>query len=371
MEAAIQPRYCNVRLYGRMGSQFGRVHRFLLESGTTSEAISALISQVKGVRQYFAEAKEKGIEFAVFVGRRNLIEKELPLPVGEGQEIRIAPVLRGSKRGGVLQTIVGIVLIVVGAYISEYDGGATLSAGIGMVVGGVVQMLTPLPKGLHSKDSPENTPSYSFNGPVNTQAQGVPVPLLYGGPMKVGSAVISAGIDTDDTSVYSPGAGPGHMGGGGGCVTAESYVHVVRPDGSVEAIHAGEVRVGDVLQGADPETLEPRTALVTYSETVEQPCVEIELGYNVRLRCSRSAPIPTPEGLVYAPDLEGLAAAKRDPRGEGWAGVEAVHDIGPRFVQHLTVDDGADGHCFWAGDRPEAQILHHNKQAAITVQDGR
>lgn len=43
------------------------------------------------------------------------------------------------------------------------------------------------------------------------------MPLLYG-RLKVGSAVISAGIDVDDT-VYtpaSPGAGSGTMGGGGG-----------------------------------------------------------------------------------------------------------------------------------------------------------
>jgi hypothetical protein len=43
------------------------------------------------------------------------------------------------------------------------------------------------------------------------------VPLLYG-RLKVGSAVISAGIDTADTSYtpVTPGAGSGSMGGGGG-----------------------------------------------------------------------------------------------------------------------------------------------------------
>ena len=43
------------------------------------------------------------------------------------------------------------------------------------------------------------------------------MPLLYG-RLKVGSAVISAGIDTKDTAYTptAPGAGSGTMGGGGG-----------------------------------------------------------------------------------------------------------------------------------------------------------
>jgi hypothetical protein len=78
-----------------------------------------------------------------------------------------------------------------------------MGAGIAMIAGGVVQLLTPVPKGMSAKDASANTPSYNFNGPVNTEAQGHPVPLFYGGPMTVGSAVASAGIDTVDTA-YVP-----------------------------------------------------------------------------------------------------------------------------------------------------------------------
>lgn len=71
-----------------------------------------------------------------------------------------------------------------------------------MVIRGVVQMLTPTPRGLGVKDSAENAPSYSLNGTVNTQAQGTPAPLAYGGHdtkgMFVGSAVISGGILAED-----------------------------------------------------------------------------------------------------------------------------------------------------------------------------
>ncbi|HCW20974.1 MAG TPA: phage tail protein, partial [Achromobacter sp.] len=52
-------------------------------------------------------------------------------------------------------------------------------------------------RGLSTRDSPDNGASYNFNGPVNTSAQGIPVPVLYG-RMIVGSAVISAGIYAED-----------------------------------------------------------------------------------------------------------------------------------------------------------------------------
>ncbi|MGP1664447.1 MAG: host specificity factor TipJ family phage tail protein, partial [Rhodanobacter sp.] len=48
-------------------------------------------------------------------------------------------------------------------------------------------------------------------------------------------------------------------GRGGGCPTVDSPVRRVLEDGSVEVIRAGDVRVGDVLEGADPVTLERMT----------------------------------------------------------------------------------------------------------------
>lgn len=81
-------------------------------------------------------------------------------------------------------------------------GGATVGTalfglGVSLALGGVVQMLSPQQRGLSTRDNPENGASYSFNGPVNTTAQGNCVPVLYG-EMMVGSAVVSAGIYAED-----------------------------------------------------------------------------------------------------------------------------------------------------------------------------
>jgi len=194
--SAMTERMRTVRLYGQLGSRFGRSFRLAVNS--PAEAIRALCAIVPGFQQYLATAKEQGMAFAVFIGKQNITKDQLQDPPG-ADDIRIAPVLLGSKRGGVLNIILGVVMIVVGVWTQNYN---LVYSGAVMAIGGVVQMLGPQPKGLGSQDSVENQPSYSMNGTVNTQAQGNPVPVPYGGHdtkgMLVGSAVISGGIMAED-----------------------------------------------------------------------------------------------------------------------------------------------------------------------------
>jgi len=156
--------------------------------------------QFAGFERYMTESASKGLRFAVFNGKENIAEDSLDKPTG-GEVIRIVPVLAGSKRAGSLQTIVGAVLVAA-AFVLSFTPFAGASPflyqmGAALMVGGVLQMLSPQPKGLGAQDRPNNRPSYSFNGPVNTSAQGNPVGLLYG-QMIVGSSVISAGIYAQD-----------------------------------------------------------------------------------------------------------------------------------------------------------------------------
>lgn len=212
-----------VRLYGRLGAQFGRVHTLDLDSRTPSEAVQALCSQHPGLQAYLTNAGSRGEVYAVFVGKVNIGRDRLDFPAND--DIRIAPILRGSKRAGVLQTLVGAVLIVVGyaATVTNFYGGSVwgpyvTAAGVSMMAGGIIQMLTPMPRNMHAKDRGASEASYNFNGPVNTQAQGNPVPYFAGGPLTIGSCVISAGIDVLDhsTTIVGGHQNPklGYMGGG-------------------------------------------------------------------------------------------------------------------------------------------------------------
>ncbi|NMX27548.1 tail assembly protein [Pseudomonas sp. WS 5406] len=199
-----------VRLYGSLGASFGRVHRLAVSNA--SEAIHALCILVPGFERFLMESKDRGVTYSIFLGRDNIGQDRLKAPPGAA-DIRIAPVLVGSKRAGSMQTIIGVALIVAASYFSGGLASGSSSAligassttgwtfaasmGISMAMGGVAQLMSPMAKGLGTMDRPENRASYSFNGPVNTSIQGSPVGLLYG-QLTVGSAVISAGIYAQD-----------------------------------------------------------------------------------------------------------------------------------------------------------------------------
>lgn len=201
-----------IKLSGSLAAKFGRIHQRLLETGTTNEAFSALKNTLQGFELFIKEQAKLGLRYAIFRNGRNTGTDEFGL--AGTTEIRIVPVITGSKRAGILQTIIGAVLIVA----SFIPGLQMLMApGVAMVAGGVVQMLSPQAKGLKGRESDENAPSYAFGGAVNTTAAGNPVGIGYG-KRRIGGAIISAGIYAEDiaTSKRPIQSGGGSGGNGGG-----------------------------------------------------------------------------------------------------------------------------------------------------------
>ncbi|HEN3579750.1 TPA: tail assembly protein [Yersinia enterocolitica] len=190
-----------IKLSGSLATRFGRNHQRVISH--TKEAFKALSVTIPGFEEYLVTAKKRGLTFAIFKGGKNIGKDELDLASG-GQEIRIVPVIIGSKKAGIFQTILGAVLVAVGAVMTVMSGGTASPLAMGffqvggaMMLGGVVQMLSPQVGGLASRQSPDNKPSYAFGGPVNSTAQGNPVGVLYG-KRRIGGAVISAGIYAED-----------------------------------------------------------------------------------------------------------------------------------------------------------------------------
>lgn len=211
-----------IRFYGRLGQKYGRVHRMCVRNA--AEVIRAFAAQFPDFDAYLTQSRDRNVGYAVFYGKENLAKEQLHDPAGN-EDIRIAPMIMGAKNGGITRIIEGIVIIVVSMFLdywtggtfSELTGGSTYEMGLAMIIGGVIQLLTPTPKGRSAKDRPENMPNYSFNGPINTQAQGNPFQVLYG-ELIIGSAVASAGILAVDA--YAPTGGtsttPSTTTGGGG-----------------------------------------------------------------------------------------------------------------------------------------------------------
>jgi len=201
-----------IKLSGSLAVKFGREHRRLLDSGTTTEAFSAIKNTLQGFEQFIKEQAKLGMRYAIFRNGRNTGEDEFGL--SGTREIRIVPVIAGGKRAGVMQTILGAVLIVVGVFTTIFGdySGSVIQLGAAMVAGGVVQMLSPQARGLKGREAADNAPSYAFGGAVNTTAAGNPVGIGYG-KRRIGGAIISAGIYAEDIATSKR---PIQSGGGNG-----------------------------------------------------------------------------------------------------------------------------------------------------------
>lgn len=194
--------WTTVYLSGPLIRRFFRKKDYLLDSQNTWEVFRALKATLEGFEQEIKRLEALGMRFAIFRNRKNVGEDDFER--GGASEIRIVPVVGGSKRGGTLQTIVGAVMVVVGLVITGGTfgagapfGSAMITMGASMMVGGVIQMLSPQAKGLSQSGAPENLPSYAFGSAKNTTASGNPVPICIG-ERRWGGAIISASIEAQD-----------------------------------------------------------------------------------------------------------------------------------------------------------------------------
>lgn len=200
-----------IKLYGVLGKKFGREFHLAVES--TREAVKALSVQVPGFEQFMLTAHEQGLAFAVFQDDENISEDQIDFETG-AKVIKIVPKVIGAGGNGVLQTILGAVMVVVGVVMLYIPGAqpfaaSVIGAGIGMMIGGIAQMMMPkMDEGDQNQDG--NRANKGFGGAVTTIAQGNPVPILYG-QREVGGFIVNAGQFAVDT--FSS-ADAGYTGGG-------------------------------------------------------------------------------------------------------------------------------------------------------------
>jgi len=191
-----------IKVYGSL-AKFLKRRVFKADVANPAEAVRFLLANFPAVRGHMADQHYK-----VLVSDRPLQigdePDQLHLPVGALEEIRIVPVMVGAG-GTTGQILAGIGLIAFSLLlpgIGAAIGGAAMTKigliGGAMVLGGVAQMLTPVPQVATGPDSEQDPrKSYSFSGIQNVSRQGVPVPIVYGETI-VGSVTISSTILTDD-----------------------------------------------------------------------------------------------------------------------------------------------------------------------------
>lgn len=188
-----------IRIYGRL-AKFLKRRKFEAEVSNAAEAVRFLVTNFPQLERHMAEQ-----HYRVSVGSYDLSLDEIHDPAGS-QEIKIVPVVAGA--GAVGRIIAGVGLLALSfipgfaAWAGPTAYGLITGVGASLVLGGVSQLLTPVPtlsapSTVDTAKDPRK--SYSFSGIQNTSRQGTPVPIVYGETL-VGSIVISAGIDTEQVT---------------------------------------------------------------------------------------------------------------------------------------------------------------------------
>ena len=182
-----------IKLHGILGKRFGQF--FKLDVQTAREATHAIACQNKEFKRFMLESDKLGLKFAVFLGRKNISENDID-NVTDTDVIHIVPRIVGSGGDSFnwLQVIGGYLLVGVGVALGFNP--AIMSAGFGLMVGGVAGLLMPTPQ-MDNQDPDGNKANKGFGSAVTTVSQGNPVPILYG-EREIGGFYASGGIYAED-----------------------------------------------------------------------------------------------------------------------------------------------------------------------------
>lgn len=196
----------SIHLHGSLGEQFGPL--FKLDVATAGEAIRALHVNLEG----FGDALKDGA-FEIVRGETidsfHLdLEDVMGFRLGS-KDLHIVPVVAGSKRGGLVKTILGVALIGAAVF---FSGGALAApiggasgllggftygnlalVGLAVTLAGVSKLLTP-----SNSATSGNSNLFSVS---TTSEEGVAVPLVYGRYMAQ-PILISAGLSIERVSTY-------------------------------------------------------------------------------------------------------------------------------------------------------------------------
>lgn len=189
------PKLATIRFYGDL-QRFG--YRFDLNVRTAAEGLHALFLQIPHLKQEFREGW-----YQIRISGSDVNPDELHQRVHEllipNAVIHIVPRIEGAKNAGAFQFIAGAAILAVGWWnpAGWSFGGSMMAAGAAMMMGGVAQMLTPMPKQPNMSRSEEEKGNTYFSNLENAVAQGMAVPVAFGEIM-CGSRVISQSVEIMD-----------------------------------------------------------------------------------------------------------------------------------------------------------------------------
>lgn len=178
----------------------------------TGHSVSEVINGMCKATDAFNPRPGTGRHAISVVGFDTVESLSEPLPA-DIEELHLVPTMSGGKKGGFFQIVLGVVLIAA----AVWTGGATLagfqlgiaggslgllgSAGLSMVLGGLMSFLSPTPKAdSYSNDVADPEASKYLGATANTTKIGTRIPIPYG-RNKLFGHYISFDVDSKDVAI--------------------------------------------------------------------------------------------------------------------------------------------------------------------------
>ncbi len=170
-----------VHLHGRLKRCLaGRDGPLRLHVRSPAEAVLACETLLEGFRAAF----EAG-DWRLTLDGRAVADSEIGMRSGRARALHIAPCAAGAGPEAAL----------VAAIVSSV-------AAVGVAAWAYTQV--PDLADYDEAEDPADRQSYFFRGARNSAAQGGPVPLIYGGPVRVGSTLVSASVENERVQLTEP-----------------------------------------------------------------------------------------------------------------------------------------------------------------------
>lgn len=182
-----------IKLYGKLKKLYGESFEFA-NIKKPIDAIEALNAMFPGFKKGIIGEAKAGGHYEIISNGETKNSFELTRAEKQIKQIDIVPCLVGHA--GIVAIAIGALAIGIGLTIGGALGVFFVVLGIGLIIAGIMYLLTPIPEDepneTNIKASIKNS-SFLFQSPRNSSAQGRPIPIVYG-KLRVGSYVVGVTI---------------------------------------------------------------------------------------------------------------------------------------------------------------------------------
>jgi predicted phage tail protein len=198
-----------INLFGKLARRFEKKYNtsprdIKIKVNSVQELMRAMNANFKGFSSLIDRAMSYKISRCLFIDdSKTVSEQEIGMSFSN-TDWSIMPCASGC--GGIGKFLVGAALITT-AFLLPATAPAMLSSflgsmGLSLVLGGLAQLLSPMPQmeDYTQSEKPEEKPSYLFAGPKNSVEPGLTIPTAYG-LTYCGTITVSGGLELTDVDL--------------------------------------------------------------------------------------------------------------------------------------------------------------------------